>query len=129
MEFQKRISERVIGCAMTVSSTLGVGFTESVYENALAIELMKSELSFERQKPLQVSYRNKIVGNFYADFIVEDKLILELKALSQLRSEHEAQVMNYLKAGNLNAGLLLNFGSPRLGIKRIVLNYAEHKAI
>ncbi len=129
MDSQKRISEQVIGCAITVSNTLGAGFLESVYANAMAIELNNAGILFEVQKPLQVTYRAKVVGNFYADLLVSGKLVIELKALSKLRSEHEAQLMNYLKASGLNAGLLLNFGTPRIGIKRIVRDYVDDERI
>lgn len=123
LELDKRLSERVIGCAFEVSNTLGSGFLEAVYENALCQELKRKGILFERQKSLEVNYRGEVVGNYIADVIVEDKLLLELKALSRTTSEHEAQVMNYLKATGLSVGLLLNFGTPKLGIKRIVWQY------
>lgn len=129
MDSRKRISERVIGCAITVSNTLGAGFLESVYEKALAIELDNSGLPFEKQKALQVVYKDKLIGDYYADFVIAEQLIVELKALSQLRPEHESQLMNYLKACNLNASLLLNFGTPKLGIKRVVMNYDDSRLI
>jgi GxxExxY protein len=129
MNARKRISEEVIGCAITVSNILGAGFLESVYENALAIEFANAGLVFERQKALPVIYKEKAVGNYYADFLVADRLIVELKALSQLRTEHEAQLLNYMKACSISAGLLLNFGTPRLGVKRKVINYDEDEQI
>ncbi len=120
----KRIlSEQVIGCAIEVSNTLGAGFLESVYENALCEEMVRNGLHFQRQKSLQVKYKGKVVGNYIADFVVEDRLLLELKALSRLSGEHEAQVMNYLKASGLSVGLLFNFGVPKLSFKRIVWQY------
>lgn len=120
----KRIlSEQVIGCAIEVSNTLGAGFLESVYENALCEEMVRKGLHFQRQKPLQVKYKGKLVGNYIADVVVEDRLLLELKALSRLSGEHEAQVMNYLKASGLSVGLLFNFGVPKLSFKRIVWQY------
>ena len=121
----KSISESVIGCAFEVSSTLGAGFLEAVYESALYCELEAKGIAFERQKPLVVRYRGKVVGKYVADIVVEDRLLVELKAVARLSGEHQAQVMNYLRAANLNVGLLLNFGSPRLGISRIVWNYDE----
>jgi GxxExxY protein len=129
MERGKTLSERVIGCAFEVSSTLGAGFLEAVYENALCCELAEQGIPFQWQKPLEVKYRDRIVGNYIADVIVEDKLLLELKALSKVTGEHEAQVMNYLKATGMSVGLLLNFGTPRLGVKRIVWQYDAVEAI
>jgi len=123
MEHQKRISEEVIGCALTVSNRLGSGFLESVYENALAVEMASQDVEFTRQKPLKVSYKEQVVGNFYADFVVAGKLILELKSTNSITREHEAQLLNYLHAASLQVGLILNFGMPKLGIKRIVNNY------
>jgi GxxExxY protein len=121
----QRISERVIGCAITVSNQLGAGFLESVYANALAIELRESGIDFEREKQLTVFYKQQQIGAYFADFVVENRLAVELKALSRLTSEHEAQVMNYLRASSLQVGLLLNFGTPKLGIQRIVSGYDE----
>lgn len=123
MVSDKTLSQRVIGCAFEVSNTLGAGFLETVYESALCYEFEREGILFERQKPLKVKYKGKLVGNYIADVLVEDKLLLELKALSRTTSEHEAQVMNYLKAAGLSVGLLLNFGTPKLGIKRIVWQY------
>ena len=115
MEQQKSISEEVIGCALTVSNKLGSGFLESVYENALAVEMASQEIEF--------SYKDQVVGDFYADFVVAGKLILELKSTNSIAREHEAQLLNYLNAARLQVGLILNFGTPKLGIKRIVNNY------
>ena len=123
MQRDKRLSERVIGCAFEVSNTLGAGFLETVYENALCHELAEKEIAFERQKALEVKYKGKLVGNYSADLIVETRLLVELKAMSQLTRAHEAQVMNYLKATGIEVGLLLNFGTPKLGIRRIVWRY------
>ena len=95
------ISRRVIGCAFAVSNSLGSGFVESVYEGALCLELAEQGIAFERQAPLHVVYEGQVVGSFVADLIVERVLVVELKALKQLASEHEAQVMNYLKASGL----------------------------
>jgi GxxExxY protein len=119
------VSKRVIGCGIEVSNNLGSGFLESVYENALSIELKRQGLRFERQKQLNVAYKGEVVGNYVADLIVEEKLLVELKALSNFTGEHEAQVMNYLRATGLEVGLLLNFGTPRLGIRRIVWQHDD----
>ncbi len=123
------VSQRVIRCAFDVSNTLGAGFLEKVYENALCVELGKNGLKFQSQKPLVVNYKGYQVGEYIADIVVEDKLLLELKALAALCSAHDAQVMNYLKATNIPVGLLLNFGRPKLGVKRIVWQYNETENI
>ena len=123
------VSQRVIRCAFDVSNTMGAGFLEKVYENALCVELGKNGLKFQSQKPLVVNYKGYQVGEYIADIVVEDKLLLELKALAALCSAHDAQVMNYLKATNIPVGLLLNFGRPKLGVKRIVWQYNETENI
>jgi GxxExxY protein len=123
------ISRRVIGCAFTVANTLGAGFLESVYENALCIELTEQGIAFERQAALQVVYKDRIVGNFVADLVVEGALLVELKALRQLTTDHDAQVMNYLRACGLGVGLLLNFGAPRLEIRRVVWRHDDTERI
>ena len=123
------LSRRVIGCAIEVSNTLGPGYFEKIYEKALCIEFEKNEIYFQPQKSVNVIYKGSIVGEYITDIIVEDKLLLELKAVSALCSEHEAQLMNYLKATGLSVGLLLNFGKPKLGIKRMVWNHNETKKI
>jgi GxxExxY protein len=122
---EKRISERAIGCAYEVGNELGTGFLEAVYENALAMEMRQQGLRFEQQKLLKVFYHGSLVGQYVADFVVEDRLLIELKALSYLNSQHEAQVMNYLKATGITAGLLLNFGTPKVGIRRIVREHND----
>ncbi len=123
------LSRRVIGCSLEVSNTLGPGFFEKIYEKALCIELEKNGIYFQSQKSVNVIYKGSLVGEYIADIIVEDKLLLELKAVSALCSEHEAQLMNYLKATGLSVGLLLNFGKSKLGIKRMVWNHNETKKI
>ncbi len=123
------ISRRVIGCAFSVSNALGAGFLESVYENALCVELAEQGIAFERQAPLQVSYKGRIVGNFVADLVVEGVLLVELKALRSLSSDHEAQVMNYLRACGLGVGLLLNFGTPKLEVRRIVWRHDDSRRV
>jgi GxxExxY protein len=123
------ISERVISCAFEVSNTLGAGFFERVYENALCVELNRAKIPFYRQQCFEIRYKNENIGNYIADIVVDSKLLIELKALSTFNREHEAQVMNYLKASGLKVGLLLNFGTPRIGIKRIVWNHDESNRI
>ena len=125
----KLISEQVIRCAFEVSNTLGAGFVEKVYENALCVELQKAGIPFCRQQRYAIRYKNENIGNYIADIVVAEKLLIELKALSSLNREHEAQVMNYLKASGLRVGLLLNFGTARIGMKRIVWNHDESERI
>jgi GxxExxY protein len=115
-----QITERVIGCAFTVSNSLGSGFLEKVYEAALAHELRKAGLGVQQQHPVWVLYDGVIVGEYRADLVVEDAVIVEVKAAKAIDRMHEAQILNYLKATRLRVGLLLNFGTPRLGIKRLV---------
>jgi GxxExxY protein len=115
------LSERVIGCAFAVANTLGHGFLEKVYENALAIELRSAGIKVEQQRPLRVMYRGEVVGEYQTDLIVEDQLLVELKACHAIDDTCMAQCLNYLKATGLRTCLLLNFGSPRLEIKRISL--------
>ena len=121
----KTISEQVIHCAYKVSNGLGVGFLESVYENALCIELSKLGIVYKQQAPIDVMYQQQLVGHFVADLIVENKLLVELKAVSVFSPQHSAQVMNYLRATGLQVGLLINFGASKIGIKRIVWQYNE----
>ncbi len=125
----KRLSERVLKCAQNVSHGLGAGFLEKVYENALCIELTQAGIPFQRQQQFVISYKGEDVGNYIADIVVNDKLLIELKALSGFSKEHDAQVMNYLKASGLTVGLLLNFGVTRLGIRRMVWNYDDKNNI
>ncbi len=115
------ITEKVIGCAIRVSNTLGTGFLEKVYENALALELQNTGLAFEQQHPIQVRYQGTVVGDFAADMVIERQVIVELKAVRMLDPAHEAQVLNYLRATGIRVGLLLNFGTPKLEIKRFML--------
>jgi len=115
------LTEIIIGCAMKVSNTLGVGFLEKVYENELAVELRKTALVAEQQKQILVKYDGVIVGDYCADILVNGRVILELKAAKLIDEIHKAQLLNYLKATGLRVGLILNFGTPKLGIKRMVL--------
>jgi GxxExxY protein len=118
-----RVTEMIIGCAFKVGNTLGVGFLERVYENALVHELGKTGLRVEQQKPLQVWYDGIVVGNYEADLLVEEAVIVELKAVTALDSRHFAQCMNYLKATRLTLGLIINFGNPKVEVKRVVRNF------
>ena len=116
------ITEKIIGAAYKVANTLGAGFLEKVYENALAIELNKSGLSVKQQYSLPVYYEDQLVGNYFADLLVEDSVIVELKAVRELVPEFSAQVINYLKAARINTGLLINFGKQKIEIKRLYNN-------
>ena len=121
-----RISEQIIGAAFEVSNALGAGFLEKVYENALVHELKKRGLLVEQQKRVTIYYDGVVVGDYYSDLLVERLIIVELKAVSRIENIHLAQCMNYLKATGSNLGLILNFGTPRVEIKRVVNNYHPH---
>ena len=113
------LSHRVIGSFYKTYNELGHGFLESVYENAFAIELDAQGFQWKRQVPIEVRFRASVVGLFRADFIIENQLVVEIKAVEHLMPAHEAQLLNYLKATGLRLGLLLNFG-PRAQVKRRV---------
>lgn len=115
----KDLSERVIGAFYSTYNELGYGFLESVYENAFALQLEHSGLLVRRQHPIVVHFRGHVVGEFRADLLIEDLLLVEIKSASALASIHEAQLMNYLKATGLRLGLLVNFG-PRPQFRRRV---------
>ena len=112
------LTERVIGCAFKVSSALGIGFLEKVYENALVHELRKSGLIAEPQRPIAVFYDGVLVGEYFADILVNDTVIIELKAVKDHDDAFAAQCLNYLKATGRPICLLLNYGKPRLDIRR-----------
>jgi GxxExxY protein len=121
------VTEKIIGCAFTVSNTLGAGFLEKVYENALALEIQKAGLKVLQQYPIHVRYDGVVVGEYFADLLVQDKVVVEIKAVKAFDEAHWAQCLNYLKATGLRLCLLLNFGKPRLEIKRIVLSRQDLK--
>jgi len=112
-----QLTEQVIGCAYEVHNVLGSGFLEKVYENALLSELAFRGIKAEAQRPLSVSYKGTVVGEYCADIVVEDSLIIELKAVENLTDVHELQLKNYLKATNIELGLLINFGKS-VDVKR-----------
>jgi GxxExxY protein len=114
-----RLTERIIGCAFQVLNTLGAGFLEKVYENALAHELRKFGLAIVQQQGITVMYDGVIVGQYNVDLLVDKTVIVELKAIKSLDTAHTAQCIDYLKATGLHLCLLLNFGKPRLEIQRI----------
>jgi len=115
----REITEQIIGCCFEVCNELGGGFLESVYEKALLHLLREKGLKAISQAPIVVEFRGQIVGEFFADILVEDKIVVELKAVKKLASEHLAQVINYLKATGFEAGLLINFGGQKLEYRRL----------
>ena len=124
MLIDRELSEVVLGCFFDVYNELGPGFLESVYENAMALALVESGHDVRQQEALKVWFRGQAVGDFRADLIVDSKLVVEIKAVSQLHTAHEVQLVNYLKASQTQVGLLLNFG-PRPQFKRRVLDPAR----
>jgi len=116
------ITEIIIGCAFEVHNKLGSDFLEKVYENALCIELRKKELKVEQQSSIKVWYEGQVIGYYAADLWVEDRIIVELKAVQFLTKEHELQVVNYLTATKVDTGLLINFGSS-VQVKRKYRKY------
>jgi GxxExxY protein len=113
----KELTEAIINIFYKVYNTLGYGFLEKVYENAMMIELLKRTIPAISQSPIQVIYEDEIVGEYFADILVDNKVIIEIKAARNLTPENEAQLLNYLKATNIEVGLLLNFG-PKPEIRR-----------
>ena len=115
------ITERIIGAAYEVYNTLGFGFLEKVYENAMAIELRRAGLKVEAQFPITVRYKGEVVGDYAADLVVDSCVIVELKAVSALDPVHEVHLVNYLKATGIEVGLLINFGRE-IQIKRRIFD-------
>jgi GxxExxY protein len=113
------VTDKIIQAFYKVYNKLGYGFSEKVYQNSLVLELCKLGLQVEPQKEIKVYYEGQVVGEYYADIVVNGVIIVELKAVRQLMDEHEAQLLNYLKATTIEVGLLLNFG-PKAEIKRKV---------
>jgi len=118
------LTELIIGCAYRVHKELGAGFLEKVYENALKIELDASGLDVNQQYPISVNYHGQVIGDFYADLIIEGIVIIELKAVQKLAKEHEVQLVNYLAATGIDNGLLINFGSS-VEVKRKFRKYLK----
>jgi len=112
-----QLTEKVIGCAYRVHNALGAGFLEKVYENALRLELEADGIEAQPQAPVRVHYRGQIIGDFSADLLVPEMLIIEVKAVRELAKEHEVQLVNYLNATKIDNGLLINFG-PSVEVKR-----------
>ncbi len=118
----KEESYKIIGACMEVHKELGKGFSEILYGDALEIEFQKNNISYSREKHFNINYKNNILPHYYyADFVVNDTIILELKAIKELTSSHIKQTLNYLAASKLRLGLLINFGEDSLSYKRIIL--------
>jgi len=111
--------DSIVSCAYKVSRILGCGFLEKVYENALNIELTASGLNIETQKLVKVQYEGQVIGDYYADMIVEDEIVVELKAVQAIENIHFAQCQNYLKATGNKRGLVINFGEEKVKIRRV----------
>jgi GxxExxY protein len=116
----KDTSYKIVGLAMEVHSKLGYGFLEKVYENAMMVLFRRESISAKQQAPITVYFDGEIVGDYYADILVEDKIILELKAIEKITDAHRAQTLNYLKATGLRLAILLNFGKQKLEYERFV---------
>jgi GxxExxY protein len=119
------ITDKIIRAAYTVYNALGYGFTEKIYENAMAVEMNALGLTVAQQVPAQVFYKNQLMGDYLVDLLVEGKVILELKAVGVLTPAHEVQLVNYLRATGIEVGLLINFG-PKIDIRRRAFTNPNH---
>ncbi|SNY15347.1 GxxExxY protein [Orenia metallireducens] len=117
----KELSYQIIGLAMKLHNKLGSGFLEKVYENSLMVLLEREGLEAKQQYPIKVNFSGEIVGDYIADILVEDKVMVELKIVDKVTEIHKAQVLNYLKATNMKLGIILNFKNKKLEYKRLVL--------
>lgn len=117
-QLHEYVTRTIIGCAFEVINELGSGFVESVYEKAMRVALCDAGLSVESQRPIKVLFRKQNVGDFLVDLLVEDRVLVELKAVKALTPEHQAQIINYLNATGIEVGLLINFGNSKLEFKR-----------
>lgn len=125
MLLYKDLTDKILNAAYTVHKELGCGFLERVYQGALAIQLTEMGISFEREKHLPIIYHGyQLDCDYIADFVVDDKVILELKATPALEAVHEAQVINYLKATNIKVGFLMNFGETKFNFRRLARHYS-----
>jgi GxxExxY protein len=122
MLLHKEITDAIIRAFYAVYNTLGYGFLEKVYENALAHELSKSGLKVQQQASIQVCYDGQVIGDYYADLVIQDKVIVEIKAVEKLSPQHTAQLLNYLKATSIEVGLVLNFGPEPKFERKILTN-------
>jgi GxxExxY protein len=117
----RELSYKIVGLAMRVHRELGYGFLEKIYENALMVALAENDIAAQQQVPIRVVFHGKIVGEYFADILVQDAVVLELKASEKIASAHRAQTLNYLKATGYRLALLLNFGKKSLEYERLVL--------
>jgi GxxExxY protein len=115
----EELTSQILEASFEVIKELGTGFIESVYEKSLQVALLQKNLNASRQEPLTVRFRGFVVGDFYADMIVEEKVLVELKSVTRILNEHKAQVINYLKATGIEVGLLINFGNAKLEYHRL----------
>ena len=120
------ITGKIIGCAMEVHRYLGNGFQEVIYQRALALEMQQQGLNFLREHEMQINYKGVHIGTRRVDFFVEEKVMLEMKAVIQLEDAHLAQAINYLEVSGIEIGLLINFGSPSLQFKRVMKPISPH---
>ena len=116
----EELTYKIIGCALEVHKELGSGFLEKVYENALMVSLIEKGVHVKQQNPVKVKFKGRIVGEYVSDILVEEKVILELKAGDKLSNIHRAQVLNYLKSTNLRLAILLNFKNQKLEYERFI---------
>ena len=128
MEYEE-LTHKIIGCAYTVFNKLGFGFLESVYRRSMVIELSKSGIKVEEEKPLKVFYGDKIVGDFYLDLYINEDVVVELKSIQSLNKEHEVQLVNYLNGLKKDIGLLINFGPSGVDVKRKYRSLQRSKSI
>ncbi|MFH1252464.1 MAG: GxxExxY protein [bacterium] len=119
------LTQKIIGCAFAVYNKTGFGFLESVYEKCLQLELAKQKLNAEFQKPIKVFYDSQNVGDFIADILIKNTVIVELKSVLKLNKMHEAQLVNYLVATGIETGLLINFGEQKVEVKRKYRKYSK----
>ncbi|MDR1963992.1 MAG: GxxExxY protein [Planctomycetaceae bacterium] len=122
------ITFKIIGCAMQVHNTLGNGFQEVIYQRALAIEMRYAGLSFERELEMNIFYRDEKIGTRRVDFFIENRIMVELKALEKIENVHKCQAINYLEAYNIADGLLINFGAMSLEYKRLYNNKLKYSS-
>jgi len=115
----EQLTGKILSAAFAVSKELGHGFPENIYEKAMLMALRQAGLAAESQYAIKVKFRGELIGNYAADLVVENKVLIELKAVKALAPEHQAQVVNYLKASGLEVGLLINFGVPKIEYKRL----------
>lgn len=116
----KEVSYKLVGIAMEVHNRLGYGFLEKVYENAYYILIRKNGLKVEQQKPIKVVFEGEVIGEYIADLVIDDKIIIEVKACNGLISKHKSQLINYLKATGMELGILINFGTEKLEYQRVL---------